>query len=235
MTRDYEFSPRPHAMGDGVHRVRRGDETDVAVLMLPGMGASALMYSAAPYKKIPDVTYVDWPPYRGEDSVSAVAARIIREQGLDAEWVVGGTSLGGVVAAEIAKQISVQKLILISSALSPRSINPVLKTLSGYAEIAPIDLIQLISGKVNLPFNNAMLSMFSQSESRFIRTMCTAVFEWEGNPSPACSVRHIHGADDTIIHPPEYYAEIIQDAGHLLALSHSRQVAAFIRDAIGHA
>jgi pimeloyl-ACP methyl ester carboxylesterase len=150
-----------------------------------------------------------------------------------ADWIVGGTSLGGIVSAEIAKQTSVRQLILISSALSPAKINPVLKSLSGYAEIAPVHLIQLISGKVSLPFNDALLSMFSAAESQFIRAMCTAIFEWEGNLSPVCSVCRIHGADDSIIYPPDHDAEIIPDAGHLLALSHSRQVAEFIGDAIG--
>ncbi len=237
MIRDSELSVRPQSEPDHARAIRvqpGGDDRDVPTLVLPGMGATALMYSAAPYRRIPDVTYLDWPPYGGEDSVAAVAGRIIREQGVGPEWIVGGTSLGGIVAAEIARQIPVKRLILISSALSPRSINPVLKTLSGYTDIAPIHLIRLISGKVNLPFDNALLTMFSQAESRFIRAMCTAIFEWEGNPSPTCSVHHVHGAQDSIIYPPETNAEIIQDAGHLLALSHSRQVAAFIRDAIGH-
>ncbi len=233
MTRGNECATRPRRRQMPATRLT-GEEREVPVLILPGMGASALMYSAAPYRGIPGVTYLDWPLYQGEDSVPAVAERIVREQGVGTDWIVGGTSLGGIVAAEITKQISVQKLILISSALSPRSINPVLKSLSGYAEIAPIHLVQLISGKDHVPFNKALLSMFSKAESRFIRAMCTAVFEWVGNPSPACSVYQIHGAEDSIIYPPAHNAEIIQDAGHLMVLSHSREVAAFIREAIGH-
>jgi len=74
--------------------------------------------------------------------------------------------------------------------------------------------------------------MFSRADSEFIKAMCQAVFEWEGNLEPECEVCHIHGAKDKVILPPLSGATLLENAGHLIAVSHSERVAEFISEAI---
>ena len=197
-------------------------------IILPGMAADSRMYADPAYDKLSGVLFSDWLPYKGEQSIPEVAARIIEEKNIQENYIVGGSSLGGIVAAEIANKIKVQKLILISSTLSPQYINPVLRTLSSLADIAPLQLVQTFAGKASLSLKNSLLEMFSKSEGSFIRTMCRAIFEWKGNVRPACEVCHIHGARDKVIYPPPHGAEIIPDGGHLIAMTHSVSVSAYI-------
>ncbi len=200
-------------------------------VILPGMGADSSMYGSE-HRELPDTLFPDWPPYQGEQSVSELATRIIEEHGLGANCTIGGSSLGGMVAAEIAKKIKVEKLILIGSALSPQHINPVLKKLSALSEIAPINLVQLLAGKVNAFQENRLLKMFNKADVQFIRSMCKAVFEWEGNEAPSCKVFQIHGARDKVIYPNGENTKIIPDGGHLIAMSHPQQVKRFVEECV---
>ena len=192
------------------------------------MGADATMYGPA-FKNVQDVQYLDWPTYNNEKSIKDISIRIIHEYNIQSSDIVGGSSLGGIVAAEIAKHIEVKKIILIGSTLTPDQISPILKKLSVLSEIAPINLIKAFVGKAGVISKNHLLKVFGNVDSAFIKAMCKAVFEWSGNPAPQCDYSHIHGAKDLVISPPQTGATIITDAGHLIPISHEEEVAAFLK------
>ena len=200
----------------------------MATYILPGMGADSSMYGEA-FRKLEGVKYINWPSYNNEHSISEVAKRIIQEVKIQAQDTIGGSSLGGIIAAEISKHVSVNKLILIGSTLTPDNINPLLKKLSALSVITPVNLIQAFAGKANSIHENKLLKMFSHSEPLFIKSMCTAVFEWEGNLKPNCVVSHIHGEKDNVILPPTTGAKIIKDGGHLIAMTHETSVIDFFK------
>ena len=197
------------------------------------MGADSSMYGEE-FRDLEAVKYVNWPKYDNEQTISEVSKRVIKENHIQPNDIVGGSSLGGIVAAEISKHINLSKLILIGSTLTPDSINPILKKLSTLSEITPVNLIQALAGKVNTIIENRLLEMFSHSESLFIKSMCKAVFEWDGNNKPQCMVAHIHGAKDNIIFPPSTGAKIIDDGGHLIAMTHEASIVEFIKTNIAH-
>ncbi|MFC1523590.1 hypothetical protein ACFL6N_02240, partial [Thermodesulfobacteriota bacterium] len=97
------------------------------------------MYSEA-FRKLNGVKYVNWPAYNNEKSISVVSQRIIHENSIQPNDIVGGSSLGGIVAAEISRQINLSKILLIGSTLTPDSVNPILKTFGKYSEIIPLSL-----------------------------------------------------------------------------------------------
>ena len=197
------------------------------------MGADSLMYGEA-FRKLDSTKYLDWPDYQNEQSISEVSERIINENNIQSNDVVGGSSLGGIVAAEISKQINIYKLILIGSTLTPESINPILKKLSTLSEITPVNLIQVLVGKANAIVENRLFEMFNHSETLFIKAMCKAVFAWEGNQKPNCKVEHIHGEKDNVIFPPSTGATIIDGGGHLIAMTPEASVVEFIKTNIAH-
>jgi pimeloyl-ACP methyl ester carboxylesterase len=196
--------------------------------ILPGLGADASMYGEA-FGNLNAVRYINWPAYNNEHTIAAVSERIIRENNIRQNDTVGGSSLGGIVAADISRHVNLHKLILIGSTLTPDNINPVLKRLSILSEITPVNLIQTLAGKASSLVENRLLNMFSNADALFIKSMCRAVFEWQGHPRPTCAVAHIHGAKDTVISPPSTGAEIIRDGGHLIAMTHEQAVVKFLR------
>ncbi len=197
-------------------------------LILPGMGADAAMYAAPEYRALGAVEFADWPAHHGEATIEAVARRIAADRALGPGAVVGGSSLGGMVAAEIAKQTGAGRLLLIGSALHPSAVNPALRTFAAGADFIPIPLLQAISGMLSAGQRDSLLAMFRRSDPAFVRAMARAIFEWGGADPPSCPVAWIHGALDGVIFPPTEGAEIIPDGGHLIAMTHPERVAEFI-------
>jgi pimeloyl-ACP methyl ester carboxylesterase len=208
-----------------------GRGRNMTTYILPGMGADATMYGSA-FRTLKDVRYADWPHYDNEKSIKDVALKLIDQYTINSSDIVGGSSLGGIVASEIAKYVELEKIILIGSTLMPDNISPILKKLSLLSEIAPINLIQAFAGKAGLITKNKLLEMFGNANSTFIKAMCKAVFEWDGNPTPHCACYHIHGARDLVIYPPKTGATIIDDGGHLIAITHEEIIADFIKESI---
>ncbi len=200
----------------------------MTAIILPGLGADARMYPREHYRHLRDVLFLDWLPYAGETSLGQVAQTIIDHHRVTGADIVGGSSLGGMVALEIAKMTGISTVLLIGSATAPGYINPVLKRLSGLADFAPVRLFQVVAGAVNHHAHRELLAMFEDADSRFIRAMCSALFQWEGRGGFAGVVHQIHGRQDRVILPPREPATIIPDGGHLISMTHPAIVAGFI-------
>lgn len=200
--------------------------------ILPGMGANTLMYPEQSYKHLHEVSFIDWPPYAGETSLGQVAESIIDLHGINDHHLLGGSSLGGMVSIEIAKQARCEKVILIGSATDPGFINPILQKLSAFVHITPIKLAKMFADTVNLYAHSELLSMFEDAEEAFIKAICKALFKWEGLAHYNGAIHHIHGEHDRVIFPPDDGAEIIPKGGHLIAYSQADMVAKFISEAI---
>ncbi len=67
-------------------------------IILPGMGASASMYNALRHTVGFEISFINWPDYRGEKTYAEVARRVISDNSINENDVVGGSSLGGMVA-----------------------------------------------------------------------------------------------------------------------------------------
>ena len=204
----------------------------MTTIILPGMGANSNMYPKDKYQFLEDVSFINWPVYKGEQSLNEVARSIIRQYTINNKMIVGGSSLGGMVAIDIAKIVGNEKVILIGSATQPKYINPLLQKLSDLADYTAVKIIQVFAGKVNQYSNNDLLGMFEESNSEFIRAMCKTLFEWEGLGDYKCKVCQIHGKQDMVISPPNANVKIIPEGGHLISMSHADVVANFINENI---
>ena len=191
------------------------------------MGADSRMYSHVEYEKLNSTIFLNWPSYKGEISLPQLAVRIIQENNIVENSNIGGSSLGGMVASEIAKQIKINKLILIGSSNIPDRVNYLLKSLSNFSKYAPIKLVQFLIGKTPALNGNELMKMFEEADHKFIRNMCKAIFEWRGNPVPDSKVYAIHGIHDKVIYPPKDNVTLI-NGGHLIAMTHPKEVTLFL-------
>jgi pimeloyl-ACP methyl ester carboxylesterase len=181
---------------------------------LPGMGATSQMYGKG-WRSLPDTAFLDWPDYTGEDTVSALARRLITEYHITHDDIVGGSSLGGIIAAEIAQHVGARRLILIGSAAHPDEISDLLNRLHPLIDFAPILFVQTLAGKID----DELCQMFRESDPDFVRAMCKAVFAWEGLRHLPTEVFRVHGRNDHVIPLPNS-TNVIMDGGHLIALTH---------------
>lgn len=192
--------------------------------MLPGMGASAAMYDALRRELSFNINFINWPEYHGETSYKEVAQRVISENHISAGDVVGGSSLGGMVALEIANSIEVRAVILLGSAVNAKEVQGMLARLSPLAGITPISLVQALVGK----HKNLVSSMFAEANPEFIRAMATHLPSWAGYDGPLEKVYRLHGKKDHIIPCPTAGCDVVDEAGHLLAMTHAGEAAQFL-------
>lgn len=190
------------------------------------MGASSAMYEALGRKLDFPVTFVDWPAYGGEKTYADMARRIVAEHSLDSGDVIGGSSLGGMVALEIGQIIRPRAIVLLGSALSSGEVQKLLTMLSPLAAITPIALVQVLAGKQMSLFG----TMLAHADPEFIRAMCSYLRLWPGyGGNPGC-VHRLHGKKDPVIACPSAGAVTLDGAGHLLAMTHPDETAAFLRE-----
>lgn len=192
--------------------------------LLPGMGATSRMYDLIKRKVSFHINYLDWPAYRNERTFRDVAQRIIAEHGIGKSDIVGGSSLGGMVALEMASLLDSKVVVLMGSALGKSEINRLLYALSPLASLAPLSLLHKMSGK----FDHIVCQMFSASHPEFIRAMCLYISKWPGYRGSAGKVFRIHGKQDPIIRCPQKDCLVVPNAGHLLTLSHIEICARFL-------
>jgi pimeloyl-ACP methyl ester carboxylesterase len=190
--------------------------------ILPGMGADARMYPS-PWGTLPDALFLDWPPYQGERTLAEIAARVITAQGIAGGEVVMGSSLGGMVAAEIANQVRLSGLVLIGSAVHPGEVSRLLTVLHPLADLTPLAFLQALSGK--LP--GLLPDMFRQVDAEFIRAACHAICTWPGLAPDRCPLLRLHGRYDPVIPLPAGVDHVLP-GGHLIALTHAETCVAAI-------
>jgi len=190
----------------------------------PGMGATSAMYGDAAWGALDGAIFHNWPAWQGEGTLSGWARRLIAEHRIQPGDVVGGSSLGGMVAAEIANQVEVGGLILIGSATGSSEVSRLLSALHPLIDLAPVPFIQRCAGKIP----QELSSMFAVSDPHFIRAMVRAIFQWEGLRRNLLLLR-IHGAKDRVIPPPKN-VDCLIDGGHLIAMSHPRDCVAAVQN-----
>lgn len=195
------------------------------LLLLPGMGATGAMHRAAT-AGLPGVVCADWPDDVRFATLGDLAARCIDRFAITADDVVGGSSLGGMVATEIARRVAPRALVLIGSTRRGRAVAQ-LRLARLARPLATAELASLIGLKGDL---SALCGMYAQVRPAFIRQALDAVAHWPGLVTAPCPVRAIHGRLDPII-PCRSVApdETITLGGHFIALSHPRRVRAFLQ------
>ena len=166
----------------------------------------------------------DWVRGARLGGIREVALEMAEVCGIrDGDCIVG-SSLGGMVACEISKIRHIPKLFLVGSALRKEEISRVLAAVRPLAAVVPIGLVKRFAGM--MPGEH--FAMFSAADPLFVRSMCRAVFEWEGGFGSRTEVLRIHGRHDLVIPAPSQ-VDLLLDGGHLISMTHADQCVGFIR------
>lgn len=184
---------------------------------LPGMGADHRMYQHE-WLALPNFIAHDWPEYRGEKTLTDVARSVCDEWNIRDSDVLVGSSLGGMVACEIAKSRKISHLFLIGSAVDRSEVNRLFAATYWLINVMPITLMKRVASR----FDNDVMQMFAASNTAFIRQMCSAIFNWEGLGATSTIVHRIHGKHDWVIPPPRHVG-LMLDGGHLVAITQARE------------
>lgn len=189
---------------------------------LPGTGADHRMFPA-PWGELPGFRAHDWVTSPRIRSVRQLAEAMVDNSAIVDGDVLVGVSLGGMVAGEITKLRKIPRLFLVSSAVKKEEMNPWLAKLFPLAEKVPAEWLKLSAGK--LPGEAA--AMLADADPEFVQHMCMAIFRWEGLGTTQTQVFRIHGRRDQVIPAPKN-CDLLLPGGHLIAMTHARECAAFV-------
>ena len=209
------------------------------LILLPGLGADERMFSSM-RGSLPQISTPRWiEPVAGE-SVAEYARRFAPEVDPGKPFLIGGASFGGVVAQELAALLPNAKLcFVIGSATSEKSrpwhiriLRPITPFIGILPWIAPY-LVKLVGVFLRAPTRGVLMQL-GATNPRFLRWGAQAVLRWKPSPGIAnVNVVHIHGDMDKVfplqLAKPDH---IVAGAGHLIAITHYRQVADLIRQQI---
>jgi pimeloyl-ACP methyl ester carboxylesterase len=208
--------------------------TESQIVLLPGLGADERLF-AAQLRAFPDLLTPRWLSPDPHDSLAGYAARMAAEVPSVRPLVLGGCSFGGMVACEMASILRPDALVLIGSAGSRSEIPWYLRTLAPLAQIIPSAgfkmskilapaLGYLVGGR-EVAHRHLFVEMLRETSSTFLHWACTAVASWRPTPRPGVRVIVIHGSEDRVLPLGRRVVDVvIQRAGHLLAVTHAREV-----------
>ena len=167
-----------------------------------------------------------WPQYRGETRYSELARRFVDEHGIGVGDVVGGASLGGMIALEIAKIVPVRAVVLLGSCTDARMVHRAMFNLSPLAAYTPVRLLQSIIGAIP----HTLCRMFAECDPELMRAMALHIKHWPGKTGVTAPVFQLHGKRDLMIRCPAECDLILPTAGHVPTMTHTFECAAFMRN-----
>ncbi len=193
--------------------------------LIPGLGATEFMFKDLREALEFSLICPAWPKYHGETGYRELAQRFIHECGIREGDVVGGASLGGMIALEIAKIVNVRAVVLLGSCTEAGMVRRPLVALSPLAGHLPVRLLQTIIGVVPHP----LCRMFAECDPEFMRAMALHIKHWQGNEQVSAPLFQLHGKRDLMIRPPKKCDCILPKAGHVPTMTHTQDCADFLR------
>jgi len=214
------------------------------LILIPGLGTDERLFERQ-RSAFPDLWVPPWILVRDNESLADYAARMaeaISERQTD-PIVLGGVSLGGMLAYEIARHVKPQAVVLIASCRTRRGIRGFFRAAGHIWPVVPAGAFKVAKfisipalrmfGELMPEHRRLCAQMFSEMDSRFMHWAISAILNWNPTPLVQTPVFQIHGAHDRII-PLKCVApdEILPHGGHLINLTHADAVNVFIKNVI---
>jgi esterase/lipase len=207
------------------------------IFVLSGLGADERIFYKLNFGINNNVTHLPWITALPNEPFEAYAKRIAADIPGKENVIVIGLSFGGMVAAEIARQLPCKQVILISSAKDGSEI-PRLYKLAGKIGLLKIVNASLLK-KMNLVSNKLfstratvdkklVQSMIQKADTSFLNWAVNTIVKLPSKTSPANLV-HIHGTNDRILPYKNINATHTIKAGkHLMLVNNSAELQQYL-------
>jgi pimeloyl-ACP methyl ester carboxylesterase len=210
----------------------------VKVYFISGLAADSRVFKNL---RLPDgfeAVYLDWISPEKDEPLRHYAMRLAEKIDRSEKFILVGLSMGGMIAVEIANNISPVLIIIIASI-------PVSTQLPYYFRVgARLYLHRLIP--VNLVKNAAIAkrlfttetkedkeilkTIIRESDPAFIKWALSAILKWENNKIPEKLI-HIHGSrDELLLMKYTKPTHIIQKAGHLMVMNRAEEINRILKE-----
>jgi len=202
------------------------------IFLIAGLGADTRVFNNIDLHEH-DVTPVDWIEPNELDTLTTYTQKIIHQYNITPHAVVIGNSMGGMLAIEIAKQLPLNKVILISSIktideapayFSFFRVVPVYKFIPQGLMTSSGVLIELTFGKMKPDDLWLFKDMLKKSSPKFLKWAMGAVLKWDNRVIPP-NVYHITGDRDMVFNYKRIKNAIIVKGGtHIMIFDKAKEI-----------
>jgi pimeloyl-ACP methyl ester carboxylesterase len=210
------------------------------IVLLTGLGADERLFDAQ-RPALPGLVTPGWIAPRPGEGLAEYAERFASEIQIARPLLLGGCSLGGMIAYEMANVLRPDALVYIASAVTRDAIPRHMRALARIAWISPPAGYWL--GKRTWPLIVSTLrrrkpehirltaAMARDASSTFLRWACIAIGRWQPRPPLDIPTYTIHGDRDLVLPLGKRTCDfLISGAGHLLTVTHAAEVNAALRE-----
>jgi len=203
------------------------------VFLIPGLGADTRLYNNIDIPPEHDVIPIDWIKPEILAPLAHYAQILVYQHNIKPNAILIGTSLGGMLAIEIAKLVNPAKVILISTI---KTIDEapwyfvVLKKLPVY-KLLPNSLlpklgflIKPIFGKMSDSDAWLFNDMLQKNSPVFMKWAMQAALNWDNKIIPP-NVYHIHGDQDAVFPVKNIKnATIVKGGTHIMVFNRAKEI-----------
>lgn len=211
------------------------------IYVISGLGADERLFNKINFTGF-NTIFIKWIAPQKNESIESYAKRL-SENIKTKRPIIIGLSFGGIMAIEIAKQIEVQKIILLASVKTKTEL-PFYYQMTGKLNIhklIPIWFFKKPSFITNWLFGintkfekNLIQQILSETNSNFFEWAIDKIVCWK-NETIIKNLVHIHGNKDRLF--PIRYIKcdiVIADGGHFMTLNKSEELTEKMREQLGN-
>ncbi|GAB3930704.1 alpha/beta hydrolase [Mucilaginibacter myungsuensis] len=210
------------------------------IFFIPGLGADKRIYRHIKAGTDADeLVYIDWIEPERIDTLTSYAQKLIQQYNITQNSIVIGNSLGGMLAVEIANQIRLDKVILLSSIKTIdeapfyfklfRTL-PVHKLIPGKLFSKMGALISPIFGKMYSVDAFLFNSMLQNTSPVFLKWAMGAALHWQNKTIPA-NLYHITGDKDHVFNYRKIKSPTVIPGGtHIMIFDRAEEINVILAD-----
>lgn len=213
---------------------------ELPLILLSGMGADERVFRRQ-REQFANLHLPGWIVPQPGDDLAGYARRMARHIDPGGPCFVGGVSLGGMIALEMARHLDCRGCFLIASVRSSRELpwrarimKPVailLPPASGGIPPLAARLALALAGRFLGPVPRSLLRQLADADRRFLRWASMALLRWKPcHDGLAIPIRQIHGDRDRVLpHTLTTPDRLVHGGGHVLPMTHAEEVNEFLR------
>lgn len=205
--------------------------------LLPGLGADPRIYANVDLGQQHELIALDWIPCGTARNLAEYAAMLHAHYTLEPPYVLGGVSLGGMLAQEWARVAPPEALVLISTATSRDDMAAVIRMASSL-NIGPLLSKQFLIAlgvigdrftSKTLKGRELFLDMLQKSDGDFLQFGAQAVLNWEPVPLDTPTLR-IHGSVDKVFPCGKWEGcHVLKNGNHFMIFDRGEEIAEVIK------
>ena|SRR5688572_4250332 len=201
-----------------------------------GLGADDRVFQRLDFSGY-SITFIEWLTPIENETIEKYASRLLI-QIKTTRPILMGLSFGGLIAIEVAKQIEVQKVILLASVKIRREI-PFYFRIAGLLMLhKPIPVWALKKSNVitnwifgaESEFDKQLLKqILMDTDPKLLKWAIDNIVNWK-NKIKINNIFHIHGSNDRLL--PIMFVKcdhVVKNGGHLMTLNNSVELSKILR------